>query len=38
MPEGVWPLWFVAAAFWYTRRFAGLLVIGLVADLIISRL
>jgi 1,4-dihydroxy-2-naphthoate octaprenyltransferase len=28
-----WPLWFVGAAFWYNRRFAGLLVLGLLADL-----
>ena len=38
LPRGVWPLWFVAIAFWYNRRFAGLLVVGLIADITLSRL
>ena len=32
-----WPLWFVAASFWYTRRFGGLFLLGLIADVIVSR-
>ena len=35
---GTWPLWFVAASFWYTRRFGGLFLLGLVADVVFSRL
>lgn len=38
LPAGVWPLWFVAIAFWYNRRFAALLVVGLIADIALSRL
>lgn len=38
LPEGVWPLWFVAAAFWYTRRFGAWLLVGLVADVLLTRL
>ena len=38
LPEGVWPLWFVGAAFWYTRRFGTFFVVALLADLAISRL
>ena len=37
LPEGVWPLYFVAGAFWYTRRFGAFFLIGLVADVILSR-
>ena len=36
LPDGVWPLWFVAAAFWYTRRFGLFFVVGLVLDLLIG--
>jgi 1,4-dihydroxy-2-naphthoate octaprenyltransferase len=36
--KGVWPLWFVGVTFWYTRRFGGLFLLGLVADVIITRL
>ena len=36
--EGVWPLWFVAVTFWYTRRFGGLFLLGLIADVILSRI
>ncbi len=35
-PKGIWPLWFVAAAFWYTRRFGILFLIGLIADTAIT--
>ncbi|MBW2231671.1 MAG: prenyltransferase [Deltaproteobacteria bacterium] len=34
LPEGVWPLWFVAAAFAYTRRFGTWFLVGLVLDLL----
>ncbi len=33
LPAGVWPLYFVAAAFWYNRRFGALFLIGLIADI-----
>jgi 1,4-dihydroxy-2-naphthoate octaprenyltransferase len=33
LPEGVWPLYFVAAAFAYQRRFGALLLLGLLIDL-----
>ena len=36
--KGVWPLWFVGVTFWYTRRFGGLFLVGLVADVIITRI
>ena len=32
----VWPLWFVGAAFWYTRRFGLFFVVGLVLDVLIG--
>ncbi len=35
--RGVWPLWFVGAAFWYTRRFGMFFILGLVLDIIIAR-
>jgi 1,4-dihydroxy-2-naphthoate octaprenyltransferase len=38
LPEGVWPLYFVATAFWYNRRFGGLLLVGLLGDLLLTRL
>jgi 1,4-dihydroxy-2-naphthoate octaprenyltransferase len=38
LPEGVWPLYFVAAAFWYTRRFGAFFLAGLVIDLVVSRM
>jgi 1,4-dihydroxy-2-naphthoate octaprenyltransferase len=34
LPEGIWPLWFVAAAFAYTRRFGTWFLVGLVLDLL----
>jgi hypothetical protein len=36
--KAVWPLWFVGVTFWYTRRFGGLLLVGLIADVVITRL
>ena len=38
LPEGVWPLYCVASAFWYNRRFGGLFLVGLVADVVVSRI
>ena len=38
LPEGVWPLYFVAGAFWYTRRFGIFFLIGLVIDIALSRM
>ncbi len=38
LPKGVWPLWFVGVAFWFTRRYSGFFLIGLVLDLVFSRL
>jgi 1,4-dihydroxy-2-naphthoate octaprenyltransferase len=38
LPDGVWPLYMVAAAFWYTRRFGGFLLLGLALDALASRL
>jgi 1,4-dihydroxy-2-naphthoate octaprenyltransferase len=37
LPAGVWPLWYVAITFWYNRRFGALFLVGLVADILISR-
>jgi 1,4-dihydroxy-2-naphthoate octaprenyltransferase len=37
-PDDVWPLWFVGVAFWFTRRYSGFFVLGLVLDLLISRI
>ena len=37
LPSGVWPLYFVAAVFWYNRRFGLLFVAGLLGDLFLSR-
>jgi 1,4-dihydroxy-2-naphthoate octaprenyltransferase len=38
LPAGVWPLWFVAAAFWYTRRFGAWFLAGLLLDVALTRL
>jgi 1,4-dihydroxy-2-naphthoate octaprenyltransferase len=38
LPKGVWPLYFVAITFWYNRRFGMLFLIGLVSDIILSRI
>jgi 1,4-dihydroxy-2-naphthoate octaprenyltransferase len=37
-PDDVWPLWFVGVAFWFTRRYSGFFLLGLVLDVLISRL
>ena len=37
LPKGVWPLWFVAVTFWYNRRFGVFFLLGLVGDIVISR-
>ncbi len=36
LPKGVWPLYFVAGAFWYNRRFGLFFLGGLIADVILS--
>jgi len=36
-PDDVWPLWFVGVAFWFTRRYSGFFLLGLVLDVLISR-
>jgi 1,4-dihydroxy-2-naphthoate octaprenyltransferase len=38
LPDGIWPLWFVGAAFWYTRRFGMFFLLGLVLDVVVSRI
>jgi len=38
LPDGVWPLWFVAVTFWYNRRFGMFFLVGLAADILVSRL
>ena len=35
--EGVWPLWFVGAAFWFTRRYGALFLLGLILDVVVSK-
>jgi 1,4-dihydroxy-2-naphthoate octaprenyltransferase len=37
-PDDVWPLWFVGVAFWFTRRYSGFFLLGLVLDVLFSRL
>jgi 1,4-dihydroxy-2-naphthoate octaprenyltransferase len=37
LPKGVWPLYLVATAFWYNRRFGGLFLLGLLADVAWTR-
>jgi 1,4-dihydroxy-2-naphthoate octaprenyltransferase len=34
-PEEVWPLWFVASAFQFSRRFGALFLLGLILDTIL---
>ncbi|MFT5696784.1 MAG: 1,4-dihydroxy-2-naphthoate octaprenyltransferase [Myxococcota bacterium] len=36
LPDGVWPLYFVATAFWYNRRFGILFLVGLIIDTALS--
>jgi len=38
LPKGVWPLWFVAATFWYNRRFGMFFLAGLVGDIVLTRI
>ena len=35
-PPGIWPLYFVATAFWYNRRFGAWFLLGLVLDVAVS--
>jgi len=37
-PPNIWPLWYAAFAFQHTRRFGGLFLLGLAADLLARRL
>jgi 1,4-dihydroxy-2-naphthoate octaprenyltransferase len=37
LQPGVWPLWFVGVAFWFTRRYSGYFLIGLLLDLALSK-
>jgi 1,4-dihydroxy-2-naphthoate octaprenyltransferase len=37
-PEGIWPLYFVGATFWYTRRQGALFALGLLLDVALVRL
>jgi 1,4-dihydroxy-2-naphthoate polyprenyltransferase len=38
LPQGIWPLWFVAFAFDHNRRFGVLYVVGLAIDVLWNRL
>lgn len=38
LPAGIWPLWFVALAFWHARLFGMLLIGGLILDTLLHRL
>jgi 1,4-dihydroxy-2-naphthoate polyprenyltransferase len=35
---GIWPLYFVATAFWYNRRFGAWFLLGLILDVGLSRM
>ena len=37
-PDDVWPLWFVGVAFWFTRRYSGFFLLGLLLDVIITKI
>ena len=37
LPDGVWPLWFVGITFWYNRRFGMFFLVGLVADIVLTK-
>jgi 1,4-dihydroxy-2-naphthoate octaprenyltransferase len=37
-PPNIWPLWYAAFAFQHTRRFGGLFLLGLFADVVARRL
>lgn len=36
LPKGVWPLYFVATAFWYNRRFGSVFLVCLMIDTALS--
>ena len=36
LPDGIWPLWFVGAAFWFTRRYSLFFLVALVLDVMLS--
>jgi hypothetical protein len=38
LPKGVWPLYFVAVTFWYNRRFGTFFLLGLVGDIVLTRM
>ena len=38
LPAGVWPLWFVGVAFWFTRRYSGFFLLGLILDVFASKI
>jgi 1,4-dihydroxy-2-naphthoate octaprenyltransferase len=38
LPKGVWPLWFVGITFWYNRRFGMFFLLGLIGDIVLSRI
>ena len=37
-PPNIWPLWYSAFAFQHTRRFGGLFLLGLSADILARKL
>jgi 1,4-dihydroxy-2-naphthoate octaprenyltransferase len=37
-PPNIWPLWFAAFAFQHTRRFGGLFLLGLAAEVVARRI
>lgn len=37
-PDDIWPLWFSAHALRHTRRFTGLLLLGLLVDCVVRLL
>jgi 1,4-dihydroxy-2-naphthoate octaprenyltransferase len=37
-PDEVWPLWFVGVAFWFTRRYSGFFLLGLLLDVVITKI
>ncbi len=37
-PPNIWPLWYAALAFAHTRRFGGLFLLGLTADVVARKL
>lgn len=38
LPKGVWPLWFVAVTFWYNRRFGMFFLVGLIGDIVLTKM